>query len=363
MRCRENPTVLSRQRSDPDAIQWHPPRITEPHRVHCGRRSSVARDSVICRSVLWVPGVDALTAGRRCRRHLERVFPCVAAADGEKARPRRSRRRGQGDPVAGCRTVMAVARPTHWRLQSRDLHGGRGESRGCPNQTPRTVPAYHRLRSGMLDLHRLHQGSVRTHSPIAGCFSRGPARLLAPQAFRTHRAPGSGRLPGAAAECARAGSWPPAKPRRDTAHHEHLSFARRKAVPSPVGVAAVPGGKPFSSPTVHTTSAALPPPTSPNSRRAATVRPPHKIRMRRSRREAGERPLPLSLAPTSRPQPGNRRRSAPRSRRHRTLSTDPRNHRVVEIPARNNRFVRSRKDAWGEFTPGRRPDTHRYQFG
>lgn len=43
---------------------------------------------------------------------------------------------------------MAVARPTHWRLQSKDLHGGRGENSGCPNQTPETVSAYHGSGSG-----------------------------------------------------------------------------------------------------------------------------------------------------------------------------------------------------------------------
>ena len=44
----------------------------------------------------------------------------------------------------GCRTVMAVRRPTPCRRSQWTFHlfGGRGESSGCPNQTPGPVHAY-----------------------------------------------------------------------------------------------------------------------------------------------------------------------------------------------------------------------------
>src|SRR5207302_2547512 len=47
----------------------------------------------------------------------------------------------RGVPVAGRRTVMAGVRPTPCRrLVGNHRHGGRGESPGCPNQTPGPVP-------------------------------------------------------------------------------------------------------------------------------------------------------------------------------------------------------------------------------
>ena len=78
----------------------------------------------------------------------------------------RTEKASNGGPCPGNGTDrgMAVRRPTHRRrFVRKHLHGGRGESSGCPNQTPGPVPrttgSGRERRS-----RRLRKGSVRSHS-------------------------------------------------------------------------------------------------------------------------------------------------------------------------------------------------------
>lgn len=91
-----------------------------------------------------------------------RVLPNEPAGVGRSARPRRSRRRGIGGPVAGCRTVSARWCPTYLE-RGETLNGEQGESPGCSNQTPGTVvypPIHTRER-----LDRFRKGSVCPNLP------------------------------------------------------------------------------------------------------------------------------------------------------------------------------------------------------